>query len=382
MVNKLLQKELLLRTSIETTGRINLGPNENKGSPRNNADSKWTQITAKSKKDKRQEHGVGRFQKIDNFTNTSNRYALLTKLIDAGDPIPVIINGARLLKKNYKLQQSAKGKSHTNKVRNSISSKCPKRKNKILILGDSHSRGIANEVQPHVGKDFIVQALVKPGANIEAILHQTDSEIAKLTEQDVCITWGGTQDIAKNKSNQGLHQLIKFIGKHRNTNFICMEVPQRYDLKADSRVNKETRKFNRKLKSLSEQIANLCVIEISINREVYTRHGLHMNRISKEQKAGKIATEIGNILKVNKEKPVVQQWEQDENREKSTVGAVKVSSVSDTEIDNVDPLEITTSTPNNQEMLSSPCTTVLDLSLNNLEGLLTEGAKVEWSQKL
>jgi len=67
-------------------------------------------------------------------------------------------------------------------------------------------------------------------------------------------------------------------------------------------------------------------------------------------------------------------WEQDENREKSIVGAVKVSSVSDTEVDNVDPLGITTSTPNKQEMPSSPSTTVLDLNLSNLEGLLTEGA--------
>jgi len=150
-----------------------------------------------------------------------------------------------------------------------------------------------------------------------------------------------------------------------------MEVPHRYDLKTDSCVNEETREFNRKLKSLSGQFANLCVIEISINREVYTRHGLHMNRIRKEQTAGKIATEIGNILKV---KPVVQQWEQDENREKSIMGAVKVSSISDTEVDNVDPLGITTSTPNKQEMPSSPSTTVLDLNLSNLEGLLTEGA--------
>ena len=150
-----------------------------------------------------------------------------------------------------------------------------------------------------------------------------------------------------------------------------MEVPHRYDLKTDSCVNEETREFNRKLKSLSGQFANLCVIEISINREVYTRHGLHMNRIRKEQTAGKIATEIGNILKV---KPVVQQWEQDENREKSIMGAVKVSSISDTEVDNVDPLGITTPTPNKQEILSSPSTTVLDLNLSKLEGLLTECA--------
>jgi len=71
-----------------------------------------------------------------------------------------------------------------------------------------------------------------------------------------------------------------------------MEVPHRYDLKADSCVNEETREFNWKLKSLSEQFANLCVIEISINREVYTRHGLHMNRRGKEQTAGKIELKL------------------------------------------------------------------------------------------
>ena len=42
-------------------------------------------------------------------------------------------------------------------------------------------------MQPHVGKDFTVQALVKPGASIEAILHQTDSELASLTKKDLCI---------------------------------------------------------------------------------------------------------------------------------------------------------------------------------------------------
>jgi hypothetical protein len=244
----------------------------------------------------------------------------------------------------------------------------------ILILGDSHSRGLASEVQLQVGKDLIAQALVKPGANIEAILHLTDSEIRNLTEQDVCIIWGGTRDVAKNESNLGLQQLIKFLGKHQNTNIILIEVPHRYDLEADSCVNKETKEFNRKLKNLGDQFPNLRVIETSTNREVYTRHGLHMNRRGKEQTAGKIATVIRNILEVNKAKPVVQQWQQDENREKSTVGAVLVSSVSDTDDGTWDPPGITIPTPNKLEMSSCPSATVLDLNSNNLEGLITEGA--------
>ena len=72
-----------------------------------------------------------------------------------------------------------------------VPSKCSKRRKKILILGDSHKRGLA-EVQMNIGKDFAVEAMVKPGANIEAILDSTNSVVSNLTEHDVCIIWGGT----------------------------------------------------------------------------------------------------------------------------------------------------------------------------------------------
>jgi hypothetical protein len=126
MVNKLLQKELLVHTSSKTVGENNLGINENTESTRDNAACNWTQITAKTKKDKRQEYDASRFQRTDNYIDTNNRYAPLTKLIDVGNTIPVIINGACLSKKNHRPQLSAKTKSHTNKVRNSISYKYDK----------------------------------------------------------------------------------------------------------------------------------------------------------------------------------------------------------------------------------------------------------------
>jgi len=41
-----------------------------------------------------------------------------------------------------------------------------KKENKIVILGDSHARGCAQEVQYNLGRDFEVQGIVKPGSNI------------------------------------------------------------------------------------------------------------------------------------------------------------------------------------------------------------------------
>jgi hypothetical protein len=115
-----------------------------------------------------------------------------------GDTIPVIVNSVHLSKMNIKPQQYTSGTTHSNKVRNSAPTKCSKRLKKILILGDSHTKVLAEEVQLHLGKDFAVQATVKPGASIQAILHSTNSEVTNLTKQDVCIIWGGTQDVAKN----------------------------------------------------------------------------------------------------------------------------------------------------------------------------------------
>jgi hypothetical protein len=105
--------------------------------------------------------------------------------------------------------------------------------------------------------------------------------------------------VAKNESNRGLRQLLNFTGRHRHTNFILMEVPHQYDLEVKSCVNKEIITFNSKLKNLSERIVNLCVIDVTTDREMYTRHGLHMNRKGKEQTAGKIATEMSVLSQGN-----------------------------------------------------------------------------------
>ena len=126
------------------------------------------------------------------------------------------------------------------------------------------------------------------------------------------------------------------------------------------------------IRSLDEQFANLSIIKTSSDREVFTRHGLHMNRRGKEQAAIKISTVIGNILKTTKINPEVQQEKQVTRSEKAIVGAVKVKvssvSVSDTVIANADPSGITTSTPNKHVEPNSHNATVLDLNPSNLEG--------------
>jgi len=103
----------------------------------------------------------------------------------AGNKIPTIINGkitnAETKKpssslKNSSVRQQLKSKGDYNKK---ISNK---KQNKIIILGDSHARGCAQEVQHNLGCDFEVQGIVKPGANTEIIVN-TSPKITKKNSQ-------------------------------------------------------------------------------------------------------------------------------------------------------------------------------------------------------
>ena len=75
---------------------------------------------------------------------------------------------------------------------------------KIIILGDSHARGYAQEVQRSLGHDYLVQGLVKPGVSAESIVNTLSADTGDLTKKDIRIVWGGTRDIGRNEIRKGL----------------------------------------------------------------------------------------------------------------------------------------------------------------------------------
>ena len=58
-----------------------------------------------------------------------------------------------------------------------------------------------------------------------------------------------------------------------------MGVPCRYDLDPKSCVNDEVKVYNIKLKKHLKVFGNTRVIEVDANRDLFTRHGLHMSRM-------------------------------------------------------------------------------------------------------
>jgi len=115
-----------------------------------------------------------------------------------------------------------------------------KKQNKIIILGVSHVRGCAQEVQRNLGHNFEVQGIVKPEANTEIIVNTSPKITRTLTKKDVVFVWGGTRDVGRNETKKGLHHLVS---NHKQTNVIVMSVPCRYDLDISSE-RKSAERFN------------------------------------------------------------------------------------------------------------------------------------------
>ena len=140
------------------------------------------------------------------------------------------------------------------------------------------------------------------------LVHLTDSDLKDLTMNDVCVVWGGAKDVGRNESNMGMRALKQIISSLNYTNVIVINVPPRYDLAPNSCVNDEVQKFNRKLVKLEKAYLNLSIVTVDSNRDLFTRHGLHLNSQGKAHIANRLAKVINGLFTIRITAPIVFKW--------------------------------------------------------------------------
>jgi hypothetical protein len=128
-----------------------------------------------------------------------------------------------------------------------------------------------------LGEVYRVIGITKPNANVSAILNSMNLKNDKLSKRDVVTFCGGSRNITKNESTQGLRMITNFVTRLENTNVIVMTAPHRFDLQAASCVSREVAKFNRKLRKQFSSYDHIRLCNTPTDRENYTQHGLHMN---------------------------------------------------------------------------------------------------------
>jgi len=182
-----------------------------------------------------------------------------------------------------------------------------KKQRKVMIFGDSHARGCAAELSHLLKKDFEVLGFVSPGSGLKHIKDTSMGKLQQLSKEDVVVLWGGSNDIAKNNSSEGMKHLLELVMNATHTNVILMSAPNRFDLMETSCVNHEIENFNRKLRKRLERLGKVEMIDIGNDRNLFTRHGQDLNSVGKECMANKIASTIECALN-KKVEPISEKW--------------------------------------------------------------------------
>jgi hypothetical protein len=164
-----------------------------------------------------------------------------------------------------------------------------KKEKRILMVGDSHVKGMASEIQHQLKKKYAVQGIVNSGADIEVILGSNEKEIGNLTNDDFLIIWGGVKEVCKNEAQKSIKQIREFVRSNLNTNVIVINLPYRRDLVEQSCVNKEIDNYNRRLGKHLKGFDHVYYKVINYERKFHTKHGMHLNTIGKEYVASQLS---------------------------------------------------------------------------------------------
>jgi len=158
-------------------------------------------------------------QQSNNLITLSNSFAVLGNICESSDKATTNIS------KVWKALHVQRNRP-----------KSPK-KYSVLLVADSHIRGIAERLAIKLRSSFHTIGYIKPNANLNKITSSMKSEIRNLSKSDV----------ARNNTMKGLYCVLQFVKNSEHSNVIIMDTPHRFDMGASSCVNMEVNAFNRKL---------------------------------------------------------------------------------------------------------------------------------------
>ena len=98
--------------------------------------------------------------------------------------------------------------------------------------------------------------------------------------------------------------------KRQKVNIVVMSATPRYDLIPSSCVNDEVVRFNHLLKKRMKMFTNVQITDTDLEREYFTKHGLHLNLSGKEQITLKLAAVVKSLVNRNKSSSIHLQWKE------------------------------------------------------------------------
>ena len=195
--------------------------------------------------------------------------------------------------------------------RNQLVKSVGKSKHKVLIIGDSHAKKCAAELQHNLDLRYEVSGFIKPGPTTSEIIKTAKDEISTLKCNDDVILWGGSNDISRNNTKEARRNLSNFMNADKKVNIVLINSPHIHDLLLSSCVSNEVVKINRQLKKIVKLHANVELLEVELQRKHFTRHGQHLNYSGKELVSLELANIIPQLLNKVNTAPIHIIWKDD-----------------------------------------------------------------------
>jgi lysophospholipase L1-like esterase len=236
-----------------------------------------------------------------NHQSHESRFQESVKNEDWISPIPTIENGVinNDCNAKYTLKYNDKIEDTVSKLTETIIA-CNKnavsKKHKIVFIGDSHIKGYVSNLKFLLNNKFELYSIVKPGSSTDELKETAKKEVSELSQDDLIVICSGTNDYEINEFSLTFQNISNFIKTNNHTNIILINVPFRYDLCNSVYVNSYISTLNRKLKKLVKVFPHTKFLEVDNNRKLFTKHGLHLNKLGKQLITYQLASFIHSIF--------------------------------------------------------------------------------------
>lgn len=152
---------------------------------------------------------------------------------------------------------------------------------KVLIVADSHGRGLQEILSERLPKDLELEVHFMPNGKLKHVMSELTVELPKLSNRDLVIVIGGTNDVEKFAPYPlTLQQAFSSLPESWEAKMIIVPIFDRHDVN----LKNELREANLLMDAMVHNVTirsrgsiTRCEIDGSWSRKFYTRHGLHLN---------------------------------------------------------------------------------------------------------
>jgi len=207
---------------------------------------------------------------------------------DGAYSILTIVNGVTNVNYNSKSEQkySDSTENRKNKLRQTTNEYnkdkyALSKKHRIILIVDSNNKGYVCNLKTLLINNNELYSVVKPGSSTSELNELAKEEDSQLPHDGLKVICSGSNDCKLNEFSSTFQNITNFIKTNNHIIIILINVPFRYDLPNSTYVNSSISILNRKLKTLVKVFPQISFLETDNNRNLFTTHGLHLNKSDK-----------------------------------------------------------------------------------------------------